>query len=175
MKSKAEEVASMVIELRPAELVAQWKRCGLTADWMSSYLVQAFEPSAQPTAQNVLSTVINELLENAVKFSTDDAPAIRIRAGRHGDLTWIETFNTAAEPRARFLEKRLEELAREPMNALFARSMASERDSEAPGIGLVIIQRDHGARIHAELTPRADGAVDVRVRVELDAARMGRE
>jgi hypothetical protein len=141
---------------------------------MSSYLVQAFEPSAQPTAQNVLSTVINELLENAVKFSTDDASAIRIRAGRHDDSIWIETFNTAAEPRARFLEKRLEELVHEPLNALFARSMANARDSEAPGIGILIIQRDHGARIRAELTPRTDGSVDVRVRVELEAARMGR-
>ncbi len=173
MKSKPDEFASIELELRPSELLVHWKRCGLTADWVSSYLAQDIEPAAQPTARNVLSTVINELLENAVKFSTDGAPAIRIRTGRRGNSVWIETFNKAAEPRARLLEKTLEELGREPASALFTRRMAADKDPEAPGIGLLIIQRDHGARIHAEIALRADGAVDVRVHVELDVTRAG--
>ena len=55
----------------PIDLVREWSRCGQTADYMARYL--AYDFADRETAASVLSTVINELVENAAKFSTDKA------------------------------------------------------------------------------------------------------
>jgi hypothetical protein len=46
---------------------------------------------------------------------------------------------------------------------------AARRDTpDAPGIGIIIVSCDHGARIQATVSPGSDGAVDVQVTVDLD-------
>jgi hypothetical protein len=70
------------LELRPEELLASYRRCSLTADWLASYLSSELDANVRVAARNVLSTVINELLENAVKFSVDPAGSMRITARR---------------------------------------------------------------------------------------------
>ena len=47
------------------ELTQEWGRCGLTADWIAGYLVLDLEQSFREVAKNLISTVANELLENA--------------------------------------------------------------------------------------------------------------
>jgi len=168
----AAPASSIELALRPTELVAHWKRCSLTADWISSYLAHDFEPKARATAKNALSTVANELLENAVKFRADEQTGIKIAAGRHGGFVRIETWNAAPDARARLLASTLEELARGSLDSMFAQRVAGGRVPGAPGIGLLIIKRDYGARLDAKLTPRSNGALDVHVSVELDVARL---
>ena len=168
MTEGSDEVAGIELTLRPRELLRHWQRCGQTADWIASYLVHDFDPNARVGAKNVFSTVINELLENAVKFCTDEPIDIKIAVHHHGGLVRIETWNTASDARARLLEETLEDLGRSTTDSMFARRVAIGSDTDAPGIGLLIIKRDYGARIDAVLTPRKDGARDVHVTVELD-------
>jgi hypothetical protein len=158
------------LRLQPRELVRHWQRCGQTADWISSYLVHDVEPSAKAHLKNVFSTVINELLENAVKFSTPGAPDITLAAGHHGTFIRIETRNVTSDARAERLGETLEALGQSALDSLFARRVAMGSDADAPGVGLLIIKRDYGARVRAVLTPRTDGARDVQVIVELDLA-----
>jgi hypothetical protein len=162
------------LELRPAELVAHWKRCGQTADWLASYLVHDFEPAVRETVKNVLSTVINELLENAVKFCADKQTSIKFSASHGDESLRFDSWNTASETHARLLEGTLESLDHTSADSLFTQRIAAGKAAGAPGIGLIIVKRDYDARLSAKLTPRADGAVDVHVSVELDIARVTR-
>lgn len=170
MTQSPKSLAGIELRLQPRELTRHWQRCGQTADWISSYLVHDVEQSAKAHLKNVFSTVINELLENAVKFSTPDAPDITIAVRHHGTFVRIETRNLTSYARAERLEKTLEDLAQSALDALFARRVAMGSDADAPGVGLLIIKRDYGARVRAVLTPRSDGTRDVHVIVDLDLA-----
>jgi hypothetical protein len=165
-------VAGLELELDARHLVAHWKRCGMTADFLASYLVAELEGGARTVAAHSLSVVLNELVENAAKFCTDERGRIRLAAHRHGPSLKLETFNVAPESRARELTSTLERLALESLDVLFARRVAAESPGEGPGIGLLIIKRDYQARLGAVLARRDDGAFDVHVCVELDVARL---
>jgi hypothetical protein len=169
MRQSSNELAGLELILRPQDFLRQWQRCGQTADWIANYLVHDIEPSGRSDAKNVLSTVINELLENAIKFSSDDPEDVKVAVRHRGSFISIETRNVTSAARARLLEKTLEELDTATLDSLFARRVAGN-DADAPGVGLLIIKRDYGARVDAVLTPRDDGASDVHLTVELDLA-----
>lgn len=171
-----ETATHVSVELHPFQLRTQWKRCGLTADWLSAYLAHDLQPSTRETAQNVLSTVFNELIENAVKFCADERALVSIAACHHDALLRIETRNVAPDTHAKNLRRTLDELDRASSDSLFAKRIAGGGAAESAGIGLIIVKRDYGARIGARLTPRGGAnTVDVHLRVELDASRIARE
>ena len=96
---------------------------------------------------------------------------IGIQVRHYENLFRIEISNTAASSSVRLLEQTLDELAREPFEAVFTQRIGNANLPGTPGIGLLIIKRDYGARLTASLTPRPEGTHDVRVTVELDIAR----
>jgi hypothetical protein len=159
------------LHLRADELLAYWSRCGLTADWIANYLASELDPKGRATARSVLSTVINELLENAVKFSVDPQGSIRIAARREGNSVRIETWNRASAGRVHLLESTLEALARSSADVLFSQRIAQGGAPGAPGVGIIIIRRDHGARIQTHVETHADATVHVHMTVHLDLPR----
>jgi len=166
-------MARVNLELQPHQLLAQWKRCGMTADWLASYLSCELAAEARAAATNVLSTVINELLENAVKFSSDAAASIRVAVERQGASVRIETWNRALEGRASLLEETLAELQRGSAQALFLKRTAHPAAAGGPGIGIIIMQRDHGACIQASVANIEAGTADVHVRADLGLLCVG--
>ena len=59
-------LAELRVELAALDAVSEWRRCGMTADFAAKYFACA---SSNPvTAASVLATVINELVENAVRI-----------------------------------------------------------------------------------------------------------
>ena len=162
------ELSRIELALQPRHLLAQWQRCGLTADWLASYLACDLETGEQASAKNVLSTVINELLENAVKFSADGVDTFKVAVRREHRIVRVETWNRAVEHRSRLLEQTLAELEVDSAQALFLRRMAQPAVVGAPGIGIIVVRRDYGARIHASVTPADSGTTDVHVSVDLE-------
>ncbi|HEX9244216.1 MAG TPA: hypothetical protein VF875_17360, partial [Anaeromyxobacter sp.] len=51
------------VEVVPIDLVTEWRRCGIISDFAAAYLEWAF--ARRSTARSVVSTVVNELVENA--------------------------------------------------------------------------------------------------------------
>lgn len=156
------------LDLRALDFVAHWKRCGLTADWLAAYLAYDFEPATRGAAVNVLSTAINELLENAAKWCADKRGPVRVAVRHHGDFVRIETQNVADERRSRAFRETLADLEGD-LDALFARRIEHQKEPGASGVGLVILKKDYGARIGARFAVRPDGHWDVHVQLSLDA------
>ena len=152
----------------PLDIIAHWARCGATADWAAHLLAYNFDH--REAATNVLATVINELLENAAKFSSDKRRPIRLRVAHRGDRIVIETENVADAVQARVLEAHVAALFAD-RGELFAHLVARAAAGEigAPGIGLLVVRRDFGGTLGVELSPEADDDHLVRVRVTLDA------
>jgi len=160
-------LSGVAIEMPALDLVAHWRRCGMSADFLAGYM--AYDFANRPVATNVLSTVTNEILENAAKFSVDKRRPVRILVAQLGDSVLIEATNVAEAARAEAFRVRLEEVLAADPERLFLQHLesASVAPPGAPGIGLVVLRKDYRALLAARIEPRPDGHLDVTVQVSL--------
>ncbi len=92
LSAKTLLTCELKLAFRPLDLMSKWQRCGLTADFVSQ-----FETIGQShiRTKNVLSTIMNELLENAVKFSCDKTQFVDIHITADDTKIRIEVTNNA--------------------------------------------------------------------------------
>jgi hypothetical protein len=160
-----------ITELRmrfvPLDLVAHWKRCGMVADFLAHFLAYNFEDAAGAT--NIISTVLNEILENAVKFSADKHTKIALSLKHTGEQLEIETTNVAAKKDVETLARRMERLLTEDVEELFVQQLehTAVADSTASGLGLISLKKDYKAELGARFKEIDDGKWEVVFRLLL--------
>jgi hypothetical protein len=151
------------IEVVPIDLVTEWRRCGLVADFAAGYLVWAFERRA--AARSVVSTVVNELVENAAKFSVDHRASTHVSLRHYGDVVHAEIRNEASDEHVARLREIVEALARDGAESVFRRQL-----EERKGLGIALLARDYGATVGATVSPACEnGRNTVCLRVALSA------
>lgn len=154
------------------DFISQWRRVGMAADYVAGHMAYAF--GRREEAHNILSTVLNELLENAVKFSADGSHVVGVEALHFGERLCLRADNVADRASVeRFCALVERILAAEP-EALFVSHL--EQTAKAPqgthGIGLVLLRKDYGARLGFTFSPRPDDLIDVVVQAILDPDAM---
>ena len=75
----------------PLDFMVKWERCSLTSDYLAQYQSYSFYLSRK--VEILLSTIINELIEKAVKFSSDQNKLITISIRHFKDYVQIESVN----------------------------------------------------------------------------------
>jgi hypothetical protein len=160
-------VSGVSVEMPALDLVAHWRRCGLSADFLAGYM--AYDFANRPVATNVLSTVINEILENAAKFSADKRRLVRILVAQQGDVVCIEATNVVKPAQAETFRARLTEVLGADPEELFLRHMeeAHAAPPGSPGVGFIVLRKDYRANLGARIAPRSDGLLDVTIQVAL--------
>ncbi len=153
-------LCAIAMEIVPLDLVAEWRRCGMISDLFADYLSYAFE--RREIARSILSTVVNELVENAAKYSADKLARSRIALEHHGTVLLVEVRNVADAGHVEVLGAELAELAAGDAAAVFARRLADRR-----GLGLALVASDYGATLGATVTPSGAGLSVVCVRAAL--------
>ena len=169
---RAPAITGVSLELRALELVAHWKRCGLTADWLAGFFAYDFERDVRIAAETVLTTAINELIENAAKFCADKQAGVTISVHHHGDFMRIETRNRADDARIMKLRAAIDALDGD-LDALFAERIAHQAEPGASGIGLVILKKDYAARVGARIAPTGPRLWEAHVQVTIDTEQIG--
>lgn len=159
-------LSAIELEVVPLDLVTEWRRCGMVADFMADYMVHAFE--GRDAARSILSTVANELVENAAKFSADKRAAARVAIRHHGEVVHAEVRNLATGKHVEDLRAVLADLARDDATAVFRRRLEDRR-----GLGLALLARDYRATVGATVSSDgAGGKITVCLRVALSAAEV---
>ncbi len=159
-------LSAIELEVIPIDLVTEWRRCGMVADFMADYMVHAFE--RRDEARSILSTVANELVENAVKFSAEKRAAAHVSIRYHGEVVHAEIRNEATNDHVQDLRELLADLARDDAAAVFRRRMEDRR-----GLGLALLARDYRATVGATVAPSGEGGKNaVCLRVALSAAEV---
>ena len=150
----------------PIDLIEEWTRCGETADYMARFLAHDFPD--RESASVVLATVINELVENAAKFSTTNTP--RASSCGSSGTVWIEATNIAAASQASSFGVTVARIVAGDPEALFAERVAHPPDVGGPGVGLIVLRKDYGASIDLRIEPDAQHAelMCVQVNVSVD-------
>ncbi len=167
-------ITDLRLEITPLDLIVQWQRCSMTADFLAQYLAWHFIDRAN--AQQTLSTGLNELIENIAKFSANKRDPATLSVAHYGEHLRITTVNRARGARAAALASRLDRLASTDPEELFLEQLehTASNDRAASGLGLITIKKDYGALMWAEVLT-IDGEADlyeVRFTVELDVNRV---
>jgi hypothetical protein len=90
-EAAAPALTAAAVELPALDMLVEWRRCGITADYFGDYLAYAFE--RREIARTVISTAANELLENAAKFSSDKRSPVRAAVRLRGGALELEVEN----------------------------------------------------------------------------------
>ncbi len=159
-------LSAIDIEVVPIDLVTEWRRCGMIADCMSDYMVYGF--GRRDAARSVLSTVLNELVENAAKHSVDKRVAAHLSIRQYPDVVHAEVRNQTTDRHVQDLRELLSELAEGDATEVFRRRLEGRR-----GLGLAMIARDYGATVGAAVEPaETAGRAAVCLRVALNAVEV---
>ncbi len=153
----------------PLDLIAHWRRCGITADFLAEFLAYNF--LNQKTAMSVVSTLLNELLENAVKFSADKHKRVNLTVCHYGDTITVETTNSADEKQAQHFDTLVQRLLSVDAETLFLNQIehTAENDTDASGLGLISMKKDFNVEYGVKIVPDTgsdDYVVSVKVRLK---------
>lgn len=133
------------------DLVADWRRCGLSADYMAAFLCRHLREGAD--AEIALSTIINELLECTVKFSLAKDQVVSLHALWVDGFVTVETVQWSSAAQVRVLRGWLGRLESGDLEGVWLTHLEeSARDRAHPsGLGLVSLVKDYGARLSMEV------------------------
>ena len=151
-RAPSERITEMSLRIVPLDLIVQWRRCSITADYLANYLNYLFENRA--SALHVLSSGLNELVENLAKFSADKKVPVDITITHWGEHLRVQTQNLARGAAADALAARLERMASTDPEELFLEQLehTAAHDRGASGLGLISIKKDYGALVAAMIT-----------------------
>jgi hypothetical protein len=155
----------LAVTLVPIDVVSEWRRCSETADYLARYFAYDFDD--RETAALVLSTVINELVENTVKFSGDKSIAGAIVVRQFGDRMSITTTNVAQPAQAEILHTAVARITEGDPEALFAERVAHPPEVGSAGIGLIMLRKDYDAQMNVRTSPHTTRGDLVLVEMEV--------
>ncbi len=153
----------------PLELMKDWSQCSTLSDFLSQDDSHPYAQNDQ--ARNILSTIANELLENAIKYSIDQNRLVTLSIVLdHGDIL-IETVNTTQEKNAFNLSQFVQVLKeRSDIETLFFEQLEKSFESDhVSGLGFLGLLKDYNVQLGIQITPHfeAYNNYDVYVKVRI--------
>jgi hypothetical protein len=137
------------LTLRAEPLELSWHHCGVTSDFLGEYFSRSCGRGIDAVdARHSISYMINEILENAVKFR--HGGDIEIRSSLEEDLFEIQIVNCVdPETATKFQTHLAGLLEREPGELLLERieENALNPESSGSGLGLLTLMSDYGAKM----------------------------
>jgi serine phosphatase RsbU (regulator of sigma subunit) len=156
------------IDLLPLDLFDNWQRGSLVSNFLADY----FRPGGDADgAHGLISTVVNELVENAVKFSANNSQPIELTLKKRAEGLMVRAVNTVPHHRCAPFMEVCAELFRRDLDELYLSRVEQDvQDSDASGLGLLLIRKDYSARLSFDFTFDEDSSVQVAVTADLHFA-----
>ncbi|MGH7617525.1 MAG: slr1658 superfamily regulator [Gemmatimonadaceae bacterium] len=167
-------LSELSLSFPPLAFVAEWTRCSETADFVARFFSHDYED--REVAGNILSTVVNELVENAVKFSSDKAVPACLTVREYADRVTIVTANVVTAAQGAAFGDTVTRLVAGDPEILFAEQVAHPPQTGSAGIGLILLRKDYDATIGVRLAGGESGtdrAVTVDVEVTIENREVG--
>lgn len=123
----------------PKDIKKQWKRCGITANFLASSAI------GNTKSTTVVSTIVNEILENAIKYSENDSIPVKIELGASSDILKCKITNWTSNAQASVVENYFSHLKSQDIHDLYYTQLehAALDASNASQIGLIGVLHDY--------------------------------
>jgi hypothetical protein len=144
----------------------QFKKCSELSNFLASQ--EKFVGATHN--QTIVSTIINELLENAFKFSSNYIRSIRLSLIKLEDKLIIETINTADSLQAESFKEYIKKFQKNGAEKLFFDNIDffSKNNPKKSKLGLAALVKDYSCKLKMQLVPNTIVS-NIVVKVELPA------
>lgn len=150
----------------PLDFFDNWERGSLLSDFAADYFRHNFPNDSE---HNLISTVLNELVENAVKFSKNNSQPVQVVLKKRNNLLLIQSSNTIPRHRQERFQKLCKELFLGDLNELYVRKLDENLAQElSSGIGLILIKKDYCKALSFDFFRDDNNNAKVEVTAELD-------
>jgi hypothetical protein len=164
--------AQLSLTLSPSELTAHWLRCGQVSDFVAGYIASAYAAEHRTTSAPLftsISTVFQELIENAAKFSRKREASIQVRVKHFSRILMFEVENVTTPAFAERFEEYLDQMAAaEDLGAVYLQIVEAQTegptDAQRSGIGLLVLRKDHEVRLGVRFASDDAGRPTITVR-----------
>lgn len=149
------------LTLYPDSSPVRWNLCNLAANFISQYFAEIFPDNdaegrllSKAEISGAIGFVLNELVENAVKFNANGDIALTVGIDRE-DLVCLISNNIPSSKAAGITRTLLALTQDDPNELLFQRAQANAEDSSegGSGLGYLIIMTDYGVSLGWKLDP----------------------
>lgn len=138
------------VTVRPIDFTAYWKRCGIMADFAAAFYAYAHDQPA--FHKNTISTIFNELIENATKYSVKRDAEVTIQMMLYDTVLKIEIVNTPPPAHFEKLKQHMIKLTESAdLDEMYIRTLESKLENTPDsGMGLLILTKDYDLKIGAQ-------------------------
>ena len=150
----------------PLDIFDDWERAGSLSDFIAEYFESYF---ANKTAHNVISTIFNEFIENAVKFTKNNSQPISITVKkRKNELISRITNSIPLHRKTAFIEI-CRDLFIKDLDELFLKKIEEGAlNKKESGIGLILIKKDYQVDTCFDFFEGSNSTNNVAVTFKLD-------
>lgn len=170
-KEKKPDNVDLNIEFSvPMSYLKNWDKCSLVANFFGTYQALTYKKNKHQVI-SVLSTVINELLENAVKFSSDSQFEVRIKSQKINNITSIETCNIGNKKNIENLIRFTEKLETKNPELIFLKNIENNiKKNSKSELGLISIFKDYSQKIGFKIKkiPNEDDAYEIFTNIQIE-------
>ncbi|XDD53848.1 DUF6272 family protein [Leptospira sp. WS4.C2] len=164
-----EPVSIIQIQLKPLDLMRYWRRIGIMSDFIGYFYGFSFLPNVPSESMdmknsdivNSISTVFNELLENAAKYSYDKKADIEISLIHRGKTFEMLVRNKTNESNVSAYEASLKEIfSAKDLEKLYIEKLeTNENDPHRSGIGLIMVLKDYPVEMEVSFESEGDDTI----------------
>lgn len=156
------------ISILPIDIFDHWDRCGDIADFVGTYFQYNFE---ETTSQNIISTVVNELIENAVKYSRNKSSMIQLEIRKRQNHILLRVSNFIPRNQRDHFVRVCSDLFQRDLEELYLEKLTlGQKDRTFSGIGLILLKKDYEALLAMDIVVGQEESVRVDVTVDLAVA-----
>lgn len=149
----------------PLDIFDDWDRGGKMANFIAEYFRPEF---GDEESLNLISTVSNELIENAVKFSRNNSTPVELTVRKRGGTLLIRSENAIPRHRRDTFLATCKELFESDLEELYLRRIEESLENpESSRIGLILMKKDYDTQIRFEFSIDEDQVNRVAVTLEL--------
>ena len=125
----------------PLDIFDNWERAGTLSDFIAEYFGSYFENEA---SYNLISTIFNEFIENAVKFTRNNSQPIQIVVKKRKNALLSRITNSIPSHRQSEFIGICQDLFTRDLDELFVEKIEDGADDmNKSGIGLILIKKDY--------------------------------
>ncbi len=170
--SKGTSLSDSRLQLDADDMSRNWRRCGLTADFLARYYSYYFPYREKATdrisreaAENNISYILNELIENTAKYSdaTNKGVEVAVSLGEKDIL--FEVSNHVSETRAESFLRLARGLLEGNTEELYVTQL--EKNTDSSGLGYLTMINDYGVSLGFRVSGVGDGVFRVTVQATM--------
>jgi len=151
------------LQLQPIDLMTIWDRCGKTADFTASFLASSYNSDAN--VENSVSTISNELIENAAKFSKARDGKITLDIKNYANIIQIEVINQVSSEIKEPFEKFIKKLISSDIEKMYFEHLEQKAETDTgSGLGFMMMYKDFPVRFGYQFTELEKDTHEIRIK-----------